>query len=228
MGKLLKELSIFIDESGSQGGHSKYILVTILLHMQNNKIEKEIMEYKLCLRHNLLPDIPFHASPLMNGHGDYEGMELSQRKKMFSIFEAFVRKLPFGYKTFIYKRDEIGSVDKFIVRLKRDLINFIADNLSVFQNFDTVKIYYDDAQQMITKALHSAIDFMLSAHSVVYKMARASEYALFQTADCICSIELVDIKFQNNELTKTDIKFFGTKYRNFKLNHLKKFRRKAI
>ena len=81
---------------------------------------------------------------------------------------------------------------------------------------------------MVTAALHSALDFILSKEAVLCRMAAAREYRLSQIADCICTLELTDIKFQRNELTETDIKVFGTNYSAFRKNHLKHIQKKEM
>lgn len=164
----------------------------------------------------------------MYGKGPYKGLEMEVRKKMLACFEAFCRRAPFSCKSFSYKRSEVEEPSLFTARFKRDLVVFLTDNLEYFQNFDCVKIYYDNGQQMVTAALHSALDFILSKEAVLYRMANAREYRLSQVADCICTLELTDIKFQRNELTETDIKVFGTNYSAFRKNHLKHIQKKEI
>ena len=68
----------------------------------------------------------------------------------------------------------------FTARFKRDLVVFLTDNLEYFQNFEHVNIYYDNGQQMVTAALHSALDFILSKDAILYRMASAREYRLSQ------------------------------------------------
>ena len=224
----MRELSIFVDESGSQGGHSRYCLVTLLMHDQDDSIAENIASYEECLRNADLPNLPLHASPLMNGNDDYEGMDMEDRKKMLGAFEGFVRGIPCTYKAFSYKRSEVSTAEKFIARFKRDLVVFLTDKLDYFQSFDKVKIYYDNGQHMVTSALHGAIDYMLSKDAILYRMASAQEYRLFQAVDYLCTLELTDLKYHDKELTATDIKVFGEDYQAFKRNHLKKIRRKAI
>ena len=175
-----------------------------------------------------LPIIPFHASPLMYGKDAYKDLDMETRKKLLLSFEAFCRRAPFTCKVFAYRRSEVPSPVDFIVRLKRDLVVFLTENLDYFQAFSKVKIYYDNGQQMVTEALHGAIDFILSKEAVLYRAADSREYLLSQVADCVCTLELTDLKFRNDELTNTDVKVFGTNYRSFKNNHLKHFRRKVL
>lgn len=227
-GGVLHELSIFVDESGSQSGHSTYCLVTLLMHDQNEPIASNIEHYEGRLQEAGLPNFPFHISPLMNGHDDYEGLSMSSRKQLLAAFEGFVRGVPCTYKSFSYKRSEVSTVDSFITRFKRDLVVFLTDNLDYFQSYDKVKIYYDNGQQMATSALHGAIDYILSKDAVLYHMATAQDYRLFQAVDYLCTLELTDLKFQNKCLTSTDIKVFGEDCQAFKRNHLRRARRKSF
>lgn len=80
----------------------------------------------------------------------------------------------------------------------------------------------------ISEALHSAIDFMLSKDAVLYRMANPKEYRLSQVADCVCTLELTDIKFRSGTTTETDSKVFGTSYAAFTKNHMKHLRRKSL
>jgi hypothetical protein len=46
-------------------------------------------------------------------------------------------------------------------RMRRDIVNFVFDNLDWFQSFDEVPIYYDEGQDAVTHALHEAFDYLL-------------------------------------------------------------------
>ena len=225
---IAKELSIFVDESGSQNGHSPYCIASLVFHEQDDELGSFISAMEDDLARKGLPNLPFHASPLMYGKGPYKELEMDTRKKILASFEAFCRKAPFRCKSFSYKRSEVQDPKTFTARFKRDLVVFLTDNLEYFQAFDSVKIYYDNGQQMVTNALHSALDFVLSKEAVLYRKANAWEYRLSQVADCICTLELTDLKFQRSELTETDAKVFGTNYAAFKKNHLKHIRKKEM
>ena len=222
------ELSIFIDESGAQLGHSKYCIVALVFHEQVNDISNTIQTYENKLRYSGLPNFPFHTSPLMNGKSPYESIDLSARKRILGYFSTFTRKLPFTFKTFAYQRKEVSTPELFIARFKRDLVTYLTDNLEYFQTFGKVKIYYDDGQKMITEALHSALEYIFSKHVVLYRTSSLTSYRLSQVADYICTLELTNLKFQAEELTQTDAKIFGTNYAMFKKQHLKNIKPKLL
>ena len=52
------------------------------MHDQSDNIANSIEAYEDALRAKGLPDIPFHASPLMNGKDLYSGIDLRTRKKL--------------------------------------------------------------------------------------------------------------------------------------------------
>lgn len=224
----MSELSIFCDESGGEGGHSKYCLITLVFHDQSDAIERFIEGYESDLSQKTLANVPFHATPLMRGNEQYANMELSTRKSLWMHFFILQRMLPYRYCTFAYKRSEVQNTAQFTARLRKDLVVLLGDNLEYFQSFDKVKIYYDGGQSMVTKALHDAFDYELSKEAVLYRDAKPSDYRLYQVADFICALELVALKFQNNELTATDERFFGRSEAKFKKLYLRHVRNKRL
>ena len=70
----MRELSIFVDESGADGLDSNYYLLTFVFHEQDRPLDNVVGPYERALGDKRLPNIPFHISPLLNGHDEYEGM----------------------------------------------------------------------------------------------------------------------------------------------------------
>ena len=132
---MAKTLSCFVDESGQEkrsGFDAKYYLLTLVLHDQDNPITDSIASYEQNLASNSLPDIPFHMVDLLHGHGEYENLDFATRKKLYSRFAGFIRKLPIQYKTFAYRRAEFEDAFALTARMRRDLVEFIFDNLEFF------------------------------------------------------------------------------------------------
>ena len=82
----MRELSIMVDESGEWGKLSKYYLITLVFHDQSEPVMPHIERYEQHLADASLPDIPFHAGPLLNGHADYETLSMADRKRLFVAF----------------------------------------------------------------------------------------------------------------------------------------------
>lgn len=223
-----KEVSAFVDESGGMNGTSKYRLVTLVFHNQDVPIDDAITCYEADLVAKGLPDIPFHAGPLMYGKGDYHNLSLAERRRLFASFSFFQRKLPYRYHTFAYRRSEFGDEIQFTARLRRDLVVFLADHLEWFQSFDAVKVYYDDGQQTISRALHAALEYEISAQALLCRKASPQDFRLSQAADYLCTLELAALKFDAHETTSTDEAFFGLSAVKFKRDYLKKARKKLM
>ena len=75
----LRELSIFIDESGSDGLDGSYCLLALILHEQGNSLERTIAQYEQSLRDKGLPNVPLHTTPLLYRKKGYEGMDEETR-----------------------------------------------------------------------------------------------------------------------------------------------------
>lgn len=74
LGGEFRELSLLIDKPRSDNLRDRYYLLTLVLHERSEDISENIRLYERSLADKDLPDIPFHASPLMNGHDEYESM----------------------------------------------------------------------------------------------------------------------------------------------------------
>ena len=111
--------------------------------------------------------------------------------------------------------------------MRRNLVNFLFDNLAELQSYDMVKVYYDNGQHSIAESLHRAVEYALSKDVVVYRSAQPSEYRLSQAADYICTMELTAIKYAEHAVTATDEKLFG-KWSDFKKGILKETRKKLV
>ena len=202
----------------------KYYLLALVLHDQDQSIERDMAAYGRRLAAGGLDDIPFHAVDLLHGHKAYEGLDLAIRKKMLGAFASFVRKLPIRYTTFVFKRAEIADAPALAVRMRRELTGFIQTHLETFQSFDTIAVYYDGGQKAVTAAVRGAFDHSLAANTAVYKKSRYQERRLAQAADYFCSVELAALKYADGEAGPTYVKVYGG-HRLFRANFLKQARR---
>lgn len=223
----LRECSIFIDESGGQGGHSRYYILALIFHDQAESLRDCLRYYRKGLQDKSLDDIPFHAGPLMNGHESYQGLDLRTRKGYLSQFFLTFQHLPIRYHAFVYRRSEFSSNRGLSDRMRRDMANLLFDNLGYFQSFDRVDIYYDNGQEIVAQAVRGAVEYALSKEGVLYKSMHQNEYFLAQVADLVCALELAAVKYRNKEATRTDEKFFGSN-KSFRQNYLKALKRKRL
>lgn len=198
-----------------------------MLHEQDEDVSESICLYERSLAEKGLPDIPFHASPLLNGHDGYENMEPADRKRLLSSFRVFFRHMPVRYTCITLKTKEYGDLEGVTAAMRKRLVDFLFDKLACFQDFDAVKIYYDDGQKSVTKAIHKAVDYALAKDAVVYRLASFSDYRLSQIANYICTMKLTALKYADKVSTATDEKFFGS-WSQFRKGILKEVRAKRI
>ena len=203
----MAELSVFVDESGNSGLDSKYYLLTLVFHDQSRKLAPLISTYIETLANRGLSDIPFHT-----------------RKKLLTSFSTFANKAPYSYRTFSYEKRQLGNDEKLFARMKKDLVNFLFDNLAFFQSYDQIKIYYDNGQGNVTRVLHSGFEYALGKQVITYRNGEPSDYKLQQVADLVCGIELAALKYDNNEQASAERIFFGS-WRDFNKGFLKKQRK---
>lgn len=223
----MKELSLFIDESGDSSTQTRYFLLTVVIHNQSEEITDKIISYEKSLVLADLPNIPFHSEPLLNGHEAYEDLEIKTRKKLLYSFNVLVQRLPIQYKTLVYKHSEYGNAQTLANILRRDLAELFTGYLSFFQSFEHVKIYYDNGQDVVKRAVYESVESTLSKQAIIKKRTTMTEYRLAQVADYLCTIELAAAKYAAKENGGTYDKFFGG-VGAFKKNWLKQARRKAI
>jgi hypothetical protein len=222
----VRELSLFADESGDSSNQSMYYLLTLVFHDQTYSIDDHISRHEQALQDAGLPDVPFHMSPLLNGHEDYRNLEVETRAYLLKRFFAFVRSVPISYKTFVFPKKEVPP-EKLLAKMRQDMINYLFDNLSYLQQFNAVKAYYDRGQKLITNNLTTALDYVLAGNVSVFKDGDPSHYRLAQAADLICGLELEARKFETNSQTATDIRFFGS-LAELRKDYLRQLRKKQL
>lgn len=130
----MKELSIFVDESGSDNLRDRYYLITLVLHGQADSLADDIARYEQSLRDKKLPDIPFHMTPLLYRKKDYANLDEATRKKLLSTFRVFFRHLPVRYACLEFKMRELADSEAAAVSMRRGLVDLIFDNLAYFQD----------------------------------------------------------------------------------------------
>ncbi len=108
-------------------------------------------------------------------------------------------------------------------KITKDIYDFLNKERMFFNNFDEIIIYYDNGQTLITKILNAA--FAISGLNYQFKkQVLPDSYRLFQVADFISTIRLLEIKLNKNELSNSELKFID-KY-HLKKNYIKGINKK--
>lgn len=223
----MRELSVFIDESGDIGTGSEYYLLTLVFHNQSDDIDSWLSSYEQARTASNLPKDTFHFTPVLRGHAPFDSMGNSTRKRLLSRFRYFVERLPFKYVCLSYEKRRFSNTADLQAKMQRDIERLIRDNLVFFQEFDVVKVYYDNGQSIVSTSIHGAISAALFEDAVVYRNIKPNRYRLFQVADYICGIELAAIRYERNQAGSTEERFLGS-WKDFRQNYLKKLRRHRL
>lgn len=224
----MAELSVFIDESGDFGPyerHAPYYIITLLFHDQSADISGQIGHLRRHLvEQGFAETHAIHSAPLIRREGDYSGMELTERRKLFRSLFNFMRLCDISYKSFVFKKREFADHDKMVSRISRDVSVFLRDNLALLQGFDAVIVYYDNGQKEITNLVNTLFNAFLEAD---VRKVSPSDYSLFQAADMFCTLTLLEEKLRDAGLSKSEAEFFLGE-RNLKKNYLKPLAKKRM
>ena len=219
----MKELSIFIDESGDFGEyqiHSPFYIISMIFHDQKfemaeiiETLDKKIANYNL--NNNCI-----HTGPIVRREEVYQNMGLKERRNILNSFAAFVKKCPIQYKTFYIEKKHLKDELEPVAKLAKQISIFFKDNLLHFNGFDIIKVYYDNGQIEVTKMLVGIFNTLFS--NVEFRKVIPSQYKLFQVADFICYFKLLSLKLENKTISPNEIKFFERPYNIYK-NYIKHF-----
>lgn len=223
----MKELSIFIDESGDFGEydyHSPYYIIAMIMHDQSINISKPIEQLDYELAQLGFSNHCIHTGPIIRQEEEYRYLDIAIRKKIFNKMVAFVRQINFTYQCFHIEKKHISDVNEVSTKLSKSISAFIKEHYSLFLSYETVKIYYDNGQTELSRILASVFHNLLP--HVEFRRVIPSEYRLFQVADFICTFKLLELKSEKQSLSKSEIRFFGNP-RDFKKNYLKPLHKKS-
>ena len=225
----MKELSIFVDESGDFGEyemHAPYYIITMLLHDQSIDISQNIHRLDEALKNlGYGNEQAIHTEPLIRREKPYQYFKPNERRAIFTKLYFFTIGCNIKYKSFIYKKNEFDNIFKLEAKMARDLSQFIKDNIVFFQSFDNIILYYDNGQHELNRILNTVFATQLTEYDV--RKVIPNEYRLFQSADLICTLELLRNKIENQDLTNSEKLIFHSK-RELKKDFLKGINRKLF
>ena len=77
------------------------------------------------------------------------------------------------------------------------------------QSFEDVVLYYDNGQHELSRILNYILSTELSSYTL--RKVLPKDYKLFQVADLICTLQLLSLKSENGELSKSEQLIFHSK-----------------
>ena len=222
----MKELSVFIDESGDFGEYDErtpYYIITMVFHEQSHSISDAVKKLDQELSYMDLNDLCIHTGPIVRREEIYEFMSITDRRRIFNKLVAFFRQVDIRYKCISIEKKHADDVIQATSQISRKMSQFIRDNLEYLLSCDAVKIYYDNGQIEVSKILASVFSALLT--NIEYRKVMPEDYKLFQVADLICSMELIRLKLENNLFSKSEEIFFENQ-RALKRNYLRHIQKK--
>ena len=222
-------LSIFVDESGDFGTysqHSPYYIVTMVFHNQESKITEQIQKLdQEILSLGYEKDFVIHTAPLIRKEEMFSSVSPNERRALFTKLFYFVIKSDIHYKTFIFEKRQFENVLKLEGRMAKEISQFIRGNQDFFQSFESVILYYDNGQYELNRILNTVLATELSLYDV--RKVLPKDYKLFQAADLICTLQLLSLKCDRHELSRSEQLIFHNE-RELKKQFLKPIRKKKF
>ncbi len=224
----MRELSIFVDESGDFGEYdykAPFYIISMVMHDQSVDIGSDLKILENELFNMGWPDHCVHAGPVIRSEQEYHGYDLKDRQKILMKMMTFIRHIDVNFKSIYIEKKHIEDVIDATGKLSKQLAGFIRDNFQFFQKYDVVKIYYDNGQVEVTRILSSVFNALME--HVEFRKVMPADYRLFQVADLICTLKLAELKMEKHQLSKSETFFFNDE-RTLKKNYLKPLSKKEL
>ena len=224
----MRELSVFIDESGDFGLYdykSPYYIISFVFHDQASSISKNINHLNTKLRDAEMSDYTVHSGPLIRREAEYRNLSLLDRKRIFNFLYNFARTSDITYHPFIIEKKQIVSNDDLTIKITKQLSSFLFENLQTYSQYERIVVYYDYGQRELTTILLSVFNTIL--HNVEFRKVAPADYKLFQAADMLCTLELLALKCENKVLSNSELKFFKSAKDLYK-SYIRAIRKKRI
>jgi len=225
-----KEISVFVDESGSfesDEESSRFYIICFVLHDQDSDISEwiNILETNL-VNNGLTSKHCIHVGPLIRREGEYSAMMREERKSIFRSMMAFIRKADISYRCFSIDKHFDSGDTAVHDKLLQDITRFLIDNAATLNTYKKLKVYYDNGQAQVKSLLEEAFAMFSSIVEFVPDV-KPEKYRIFQAADLLCSVELVAAKLAVGSMSISEGRFFGRE-RDFKRNILKPLKNKEL
>ena len=226
-----RTLSIFVDESGRfqhPDEDSRFYILSMVLHDQDVDISGEVNSLETRFRMMHLERLCFHAGPLIRQEKVFAVMDRSFRYRIMAAMLAFARKVDFKYHCLVVDKRFVTSSAQIVQRLGNGMREFLSARRGALSNFDRVKVYYDCGQSPVTNLLHNTFVEIPDVKMEFAQAVRPEKYRLFQLADLVCTVKLIEKKLECGEgMSSSEFAFFGGG-KSFKHNVLRYLNHKEI
>lgn len=210
----VRELSIFVDESGDLGpfmAHSPFYILSLVFHDQSDDISSHLDRIHQALEAaGLGVSHAVHTAPLIRREQPYRFLKIRDRRAIFRMLFNFVRGCEVTHHSMVFSKRSAGHGKALTSAMSIELETLITGNLDYFLAWDRILIYYDNGQKEISSLVESA--FRAHVREVEFRKVSPSEYSLFQAADLFCTLALLRQKILTPGLglSQSERDFFST------------------
>ena len=224
----MKELSVFIDESGDFGKYSPkspYYIISMLFHDQSHSVVKEVSKLNQHVHTIGFSRDVIHVGPLVRRENEYINMSLSERRRLLYSLTYFARNIEYYYASFYVDKKHIPNEVEQSAKLSKQMAQYIRNHYPFLLSYDVIKVYYDNGQVEVTKIITAIFTSLFE--KVELKKAFPKDYKLFQVNDLLCTFKLFELKARANNWSKSEKIFFKTQ-KNFYKNYYKAIKTKLL
>lgn len=224
----MKQLSIFIDESGDFGEYNKvteFYAISFVFHNQEDDISGIVEKLDNSLKDISYDRFAIHTMPLIRREEMYESMLPNDRRAILRKLFFFTKSAPINFKTFIFSKKHFKSFNQLYGHISREMDNFFLEHKEEFDKYDEIVIYYDNGQQKITNLIHTVVAIHFDKYDI--RKVMPADYRLFQVADMLCTFAVIDEKAKLRGLSVSE-KYVLHSYADFKKDFLKDLKTKEI
>lgn len=118
-------------------------------------------------------------------------------------------RVDFRYWSLVIEKKECPDTLSLEGRIHKEITGFVRGNLDFFQSFDRVVLYYDNGQHQLNRILNMVLGTELSGYEI--KKVLPADYRLFQVADMICTLKLMERKIEHSALSRSEQLIFHSK-----------------
>ena len=220
-------ISLFVDESGILAepvSASRYYILSLVLRDETTPIKPLSDALDARLREIGIKDLCFHASPIMRGNNGFRFMTCDLRRRIFHRMMAFARQTDFSYSCLCVDKKYSGGREQMEESLERQFADFAIRNRDMFTASGGMTVYYDCGQKSVTNFHKRDVRKHIPCPAVFAQAVEPRKYRLFQVADLVCTLRLLEMKIESGaEFTADEYRFFGgtKKFRHNILRHIK-------
>lgn len=226
----MRVLSIHVDESGDFGDYnSKFApqyIFTLVFHEQVHDIKHDIKILDREMANLGYFNHVIHTGPLIRKEDVYCNLSPNERRIIFTKLFFFAKKAPITYKSFLIERKEYPDETHLQKRIHTQLSRYLDEHLQYFSSFDQIILYYDNGQ---TQLAHELLSVFNEKTGNLYRKpdVHPVRYKLLQVADMLCTLTLLELKAERNELSKSELLVFHS-VRDLRKEFLKKIKNKEM